>query len=449
MKIKERWLTSITIICILTGCNSENAIKKINSETSSPILTHVITLTPTITSTFTESPTSTLIPTPTSLGGSKGIVFTLYPRTYVGKNNIRGGSNIFFANYDGSNIHAITTDGLLGFTEVNGVSPDGKKILIKSSSDIYMRNNSHLYLANIDGSEINRLDKNVLQIYGSEWLPNGKIAYIGDNNIYLSNSNGSDIIKGKWQPEPGHFVFMLNGFSKDRFYFTDAKGSKGGSETPTDQFWMMSDESGVIEKLSEINTHNKPWSYIISPDGTTAVWFDESGMYGTGKIYLAPIRYSGLSMLIEENNRRLIVDSTLGSGFFINANINWSSDGSIIWIESQFDMSEHGSMKPLKFIYSYWDVKLSKLIEIPVLEMDNFSGDFGGLYTIISPDGKQVIYTDNGTYIGIINLSTMEISRKFGCTISNLCPDQPSHKQPNNWNDYENHLVANSIYWLP
>src|SRR3972149_2980577 len=91
------------------------------------------TLVPEPTATQTAAPTNS--PAPTQVGGASGrFIFTYQKDEFIASfPDLKGETNVFVANIDGTNLTPITR-GLEGFNYLKAVSPDGTKALIASAS---------------------------------------------------------------------------------------------------------------------------------------------------------------------------------------------------------------------------------------------------------------------------------------------------------------------------
>jgi hypothetical protein len=430
----------------MTSCG----LSKISGYTFTPTPTKTFTpsstptLTPTITPTATSSPTYTPTPTSTPVGGSGGLVFEYFPRGYSSVFNLRGGSNIFFANIDGSGLKPITTDGIRGYVYVAGVSPDGNQILMLSSPVVGNRNDSHLYIANLDGSGIKRLDTNTLQVRDALWLPNGKIAYIANNHIYLINPDGSDLSEDKWTSEYGHGLRWFNGFIQDRLFFMGFEQPNGVLYNPTSLWWMKIDGSGQVGAIVPFELGKNPSDLLFSlfsPDGTKAAWYD--GL--ENKLYVAPVLISDSDLTIDQDNKIEVpvpVDVETGGGV---PAFQWSPTSTFLWIRG----SQNSNTSLSEFTYYIWSAADSSVMKLPILEFTKLNY-FD--HVVISPDGRQILLQDHWDYIAILDLSTMELTRDFGCSVSKNCPAKPYNLDFSyysqcvpidgcNWID--------SVFWIP
>jgi hypothetical protein len=412
------------------------------TQTSTPSATH--TLTPT----STKTSTPTLTPTPTPWGGARGLVFTYKQRGYYSAFKLRGESNIFYASIDGSELKPITNNGLLGTSEVKGVSVDGTQVLIISSSDIWFRNNSHLYIANIDGSFISPLTKNISQVDDAAWLSNGKIAYIANNHIFIINPDGSGIIRDDWSHQPNHFPLRIEGISQNRLIFREAIGSLHPSYSPLGLMWMMMDGSGEVGEL-DYGGINRNLDITMSPDGNEVTWFDY--YIADRKVLYSTIVEGGTNIGIDNSNIKSVPFPQVEDGYVGDAYMQWSNDGKKLWIIRQFGVH----VGPGKYDYSknydffLWSEDEQKLYNFPEITIQDAKGGFWPIYDILSPDGGQVLLTDHGEYIAIVNLSTKQVSRELGCVLSTLCPPKPNLIQPNDWYAYERLLLIDSVFWVP
>ena len=418
--------------------------------TFTPSSTPTLTLTPSSTPTFTPSPTHTLSPTPTPSGGSDGLVFEYFRRGYSSDFDLRGSSNIFFANIDGSQLRPITTDGLQGYTKVAGVSPDGNRILLLSSPNIFFQNDCHLYIANLDGSGTIRLDTNTTQVEEAKWLPNGIIAYIANDHIYLINSDGSELSQDKWTTNLGQWPLRITGYSPNRLYFQVAKGIRSSGFRFGSRWWMKLDGSGLVGEIPRVIVNMGPLApveYEVSPDGTKAVWFDR-GVDRTLIVYIAPLSISDSNMTIDEKSKiKIPLPGGSNQNYVDWVDFKWSPTGTFLWIMESILSADPTPTNPYAFKITYiffiWNLADSSATELPILERENVTGGYFSVSTVLSPDGRQVLITDKEDYIAILNLSTMELFRKFGCSVSKACPDKPNV----NLNKY-NPLI-DTIFWLP
>jgi len=435
-------ITILGIISIfISSCGPSKLFGPTYTPTPSVILTPTSTststptFTPTSTATLTLSPTYT--PSPTLYAGSAGLVFNYYPLGYSSTFTLRGGSNIFFSNANGSGLKPITTNGLLGFTGVAGVSPDGNQILIKSCSDNWLEDDCHIYIANIDGSGVKRLDSNTLDVYDTEWLPNGKIAYIANNHIYLINPDGTDLSKDKWSPANGHFPVRITGYLQNRLLFEEAVGNLTNFTAGKLGFlwWMMTDGSGQVNDIMGLHPGEES---KISSDGTKIVDCDRMGQ----NCYIEPIIVSNSDITIEETKQYEI--PALPNDSNCDCTYIWSPKGTFLLIGGKIETGAG-----TKYTYYTWKIGDPSVTELTKLEFDNTNGNYGPLSIDISPDERQVLITDYADYIAILDLSTMKLSREFGCTISKTCPATPKLNQPFNLNAFAASRVIDSDFWLP
>src|SRR6266498_1306259 len=179
------------ISIIVASCSSNIPLTPIATSTSLPTAISTLTSTPTL----TPSPTWTPTPFPTSIGGTSGkLIFTYYKHFGCPENEIcgyekvfpdlKGDSNIFISNWDGTKLTPITKDGFKSFTFIEAISPDGKKLLVLSYSGA---KGADLYLVDLDNSDIKPqiIAHNLFPIsYGfgnarAAWIDNSSIVYIG------------------------------------------------------------------------------------------------------------------------------------------------------------------------------------------------------------------------------------------------------------------------------
>ena len=132
---KENIMKHVTLFLLFAFFFSSCAPAATLISTSTPTQT----ITPLPTATQTPSPTPTLIPTPTPIGGGSGKVMFILDKDSFEKifPDLTGDVNFFTSNADGTDLTPIT-NGLKGSYSMEGISPDGTKVLVASSGSLYI-----------------------------------------------------------------------------------------------------------------------------------------------------------------------------------------------------------------------------------------------------------------------------------------------------------------------
>lgn len=440
----KKLISIIFIAIFLSSCGPGKLFGPTITPSPTSTKTPTPTFTPTLTPSPTSTPTSTRTPTPTPFGASGGLVFNYYPRGYSNKFNLRGGSNIFFSNIDGSGLRPITTDGLMGFNEVKGVSPNGKQVLIISGTDKWVQENRRVYVANIDGSGTIRLDQNSLDSRDAIWLPNGQIAYIANNNMYVINPDGSNRIKAVFTNTRGFLVFSFSGYLKDRFFVFFSQFSNYFSSDSTFVRYYLLDGSGATGEMTTQRCD------IFSPDNTRCIWVEyvrNAEGWNEHHIYIAPLIISDSSITVDEDMKiEVPLPNKIDDHFNNPLDYSWSPTGTAVLIKTELIINNWNHRNYGFYIFN---VANSTLMEIPYHDFDDLFGGWIPYTMVLSPDGRQLLITDHMDYIALLNPFTMEISREFGCTVREICPDRPS-VEPNGYPDnYARLRIIDSVFWVP
>jgi hypothetical protein len=452
----------LALILFLSGCGPGQAL----GTTLTLLPTQIFTTTKTNTSTVTITPTKTPtpFPSPTKQGGSSGIIFIGNIPTF----NLKGNSNIFYINPDGSGLRPITKDGILGrIVWIEGISPNGTQILAISCPS--SNTNCHIYNINLDGSSIKRIDNNSSNTNESEWVGDNIIAYIANDQINFADNNGTNITIGKWIPQFGNFPSSIIGTIFDRVIFLEAK-HLGNGYSSVNYWWMKSDGSGEYGLLPRPVDPELFTEIKISPDGKNIIWEDcdnwekmkvppnypgsipTSGFmtvcYG-GKfrrLSIASTEIKDDNIII--NKERLKIYKTNMGSLYRSVFYEWSQDSNNVLISFMNDTTEYSktpnpySRVKQSFTYSYYlwsiinnsEIKLPLSITTPWLRFP--------VGTTISPDGKQVIIQDFDDYLSILDIPTMEYSEKIGCLLNIKCTHKPNVDQNFTYKNY-------GYYWLP
>lgn len=133
-------------------------------------------------------------------------------------------SELFIMDADGSNPTQLTTLPLYNFTPV--WSPDGQWIAFGHIATLYEP--AQLYIARFDGSNVQKLDENLYELWYIDWLPDSSgIIYQEYTTVYTIDTNGTDrsIIAdfSAYRPNPGPI---------DLYQSFDVRANKGTTITP-------------------------------------------------------------------------------------------------------------------------------------------------------------------------------------------------------------------------
>lgn len=424
--------------------------------TSAPAPTETFTPEPTATQTLV--PTPTITPAPTQVGGGSGrFVFTYKKDEFLaGFPDLKGETNVFVANIDGTNITPIT-NGLDGNNYIMGVSPDGNKVLITSTSNLQNKE-SNLYLVNLDSleSEPIKLADGLPNYYGNnstvKWVNDSQIVYVGQGevgfgiykinadganqtNIYKYNNDGEGNKPFEILTLSGEKIFWdtqattkLSSNSVNNKYYVWQSGLDGGERTPLE----LGGKQVIFENVFGPDL-------VFSPDGTKIAWV-EGATPESGPPYK---NYLHIASVSDMDNPYTIQTLT---GLLI---LKWFPDGSKILV---FDLMSVGT--PIEKTAEYYKQHpedlagsvndLYGVYEVPVssdsaIKNYNFTADtmgslnsnaFMDLYDI-SLDGRQIILStyeknDKGGYdaiLKLLNLETLTFSDVSGLTFANTAID--------------------------
>jgi hypothetical protein len=183
--------------------------------------------------TVTPLPSPTSTPAPVSLGGSNQILLGVaqcLPGEQAGCAYESLG--IYLSNPDGS-----VQQQLLGNGNINGLSPDGSKVLVSQPGADGGQTLSVLTLAGSKLLLLSAIYENEylcdLSRCGAIWLPDGKrVAFIAtlynEKNIFLVNADGSGMIQLTWPNSNSQPIYLYPAPSNDHIFW--AKGSAGVAE---------------------------------------------------------------------------------------------------------------------------------------------------------------------------------------------------------------------------
>jgi hypothetical protein len=373
------------------------------------------------------------------------LVFVLARAGYPRSINVSGARNVFFARPDGSGMYPITTNGLLGFIEIRGISPDRKRLLLQSSPDQFMRGASYLYIASIDGSGVTKLAA-ANNVNNALWLQRAdKIAYSDENHIYLLDPDEKTITTDRWEKPAGFFPYRVQYEFEDTVIFTTARGAPGRSirDDSCISQAMKTDGSGKVTPL------NVSFDFTVSPDKTRVIHG-----FGTGNttiFWIASIRKQGDSVVIDTSQEKQVPVDITGSITTV-----WSPDSSFLWIHQmigdgvlQKRFWRNGDQTENRFYI--WKIGEQQARQITKLTEKNpdwgypMFGDWA-----ISPDGKRVLFTHGGNYIAVFDLENDQVSLEFGCAIRGACPPEPTPVMggQNYWKFLES-VAFGSPIWIP
>jgi hypothetical protein len=277
----------IFIIALLIA-SCAPTLSEMPTQSSTNIVISTVTSTqamPTATQTFTPTP-------PPSPSGK--LIFTYFRGLDAGSlywrsgynslfPNLTGGANIFISNWDGSELEAITTNGLDGFSYVQDISPNGKKILVASFSG-YDTKFGNLYVINIDEKKAQKVIGYVTHPAGNvdfsgiaKWINNSRIAYTGfyggKNGIFSINEDGTELLTITAEASP-YKIFAID--PQSGIYW---RAMSGFSWEPHLR-WASID--GTQQKI--VGQDILKGSISMSPDGEFITWGSNAPKL-TSKIY--------------------------------------------------------------------------------------------------------------------------------------------------------------------
>lgn len=259
------------------------------------------------------------------------IVFDYYKSGYENDFPVlKGDSNVFASNLDGTNLTPIT-NGFMLYNHVAGVSPDGQKILIQTAPANYTtyEGTSGIYVVDLEtkGSEPIKLASGVFDLgrTTAAWLDNSHIVFIdlapGGMAIFSINIDGTDrkrisqrvsgILTGSLLLTNDKSRVFWEGFAEEgrRWYY------KG--------IWWTSIDGSEQSKLSQSGVDQDFHLESISPDGSMVVWTKLDDMtWKDCYIYVASIS--------EVDRPTAIKFNCYGS-----YNILWSPDSSKVFLDSE------------------------------------------------------------------------------------------------------------------
>ena len=248
------------------------------------------TVTPVPTATQTPSPTPTIVPTPTPIGGGSGKVsFTLDKATFEKTfPDLTGDVNFFTSNADGTDLTSIT-NGLKGTYTIEGVSPDGDKVLVASSGSLYIID---LGSGNTTPSKLARgLYEEYATGHVAKWIDNERIVFFDNgkdgSGIYVINVDGTNL--KKIGTPIGRFPGIVS-TDKTHVYwdasinetFKDETGSVYTYGEFSALWWANLDGSGSgpLKSNGKQIVTTDWYQYAFSHDGNSIAWIPVE--YGPG-----------------------------------------------------------------------------------------------------------------------------------------------------------------------
>jgi Tol biopolymer transport system component len=191
-------------------------------------------------------------------------------------------SEIFTANWDGSNLTQVTKNA--GRNATPDISRDGKKIVFISNRDT---EKMQIYVMNSDGSGVARLTKDdAVAFYNPQFSPDGKrIVYYSEkgdkkDQIWTMNADGSN--QTLLTNNIGHNIFPA--FSPDgkRIIFSSSnrETKEDGSYIDGSYVYTMNTDGSNLTKLDI-----KSYFARFSPDGKKIAYI--SGKFPETAIYIA------------------------------------------------------------------------------------------------------------------------------------------------------------------
>ena len=363
-------------------------------------------------------------------GGMKKIIFDYYRPGYEKDfPDLKGDSNVFASNLDGTDLAPIT-NGLMFDNQVTGISPDGQKILVQTMPANYTTDEgtSGIYvidLENKDGEPI-KVASGVFASATAAWLDNSHIVYIdlvpGGMAIFSINIDGTDR-KRISKPVPGILTgHLFLPADKSRVFWEGF--AQDGQYWNYEGIWWTSIDGSEQSKLSQSGIDKDFHLESISPDGSMAVWEVLDQKTGDCNIYTSSISNIDNPTVIKVK-------------CYDTHKILWSPDSSKVFMSSEgYIMEDLGFTNPNSaYILSTKDMTVSE-IKYPI---DNilFSVHVIGW----SPDSQSILVKISK----ILDNSSMAGIPGGGIKILNLDTKTFTDVLTNNISDD----YVRQVYWLP
>jgi len=363
------------------------------------------------------------------MGSSTGKLIFQYSKEGYEKDfpELKGNSNLFAVNLDGTNLTPVT-NGLLDYSALKGISPDGRKALLFFAPENYTatESTSILYVMDLESKDPQpiKLASGIFEsVYQTAtWLDNSHVVYIdqvpGGWAIFTINSDGTDPkrISQKVNGITPREVFVTADQSRVYWLGVDASSR---SWTHKGIWWTSIDGTQQEQLISFQSKFNLSFSLnSISPYGNMVIW-EHNTWSQTGReccsvrFALASDMDKATEIKLEPKNGPLVGPSP---------EYLWSSDESMVIINRQASSVPYNNETLLDsgqmFTLSVKDLKLKEiLLKTPDTMIRNPSVD------IIQwlPDGKNLLvrvtlekncqsyasaYQCSGGKIKILNLET-------------------------------------------
>lgn len=365
----------------------------------------------------------------TLVGNSTGKLIFQYAKEGYEKDfpELKGNSNLFTINWDGTNLTPVT-NGLLDYSALKSISPDGSKALLFFAPEKYTaaEGTSILYVIDLASQtpEPIKLASGIFELTykTATWLDNSHIVYIdqvpGGWAVFMINSDGTDSrrISQKVSGITPREVFVTA--DQSRVYWLGVDAATRGW-THKGIWWTSIDGTQQEQLLSFQGKFNRAFSLdSISPFGNMVVW-EHNTWSETGK-ECCSVRFALASAMDQATEVRL--EPKNGPLVGPSPEYLWSPDESMVIINRQASSVPYNNETIFDpgqmFMLSVKDLKLEEIVlKTPDNLINNPSVD------IIQwlPDGKSVLvrvtteancrsyasaYQCSGGRIKILNLET-------------------------------------------
>ena len=181
------------------------------------------------------------------------------------------GQHVYIMNADGSNVQRLVVNNLdINSEDYATWSPDGSKIAFVG----YTENASELYIVNVNGSgPVTQLTTSEIFKFNLAWSPDGnKIAFDTDDNIYTVNADGSGGLNlltsagdqntsPAWSPDGSQIAFYRKTILRDE---------NGANIGNVDGLFVMPSLGGTATSLNAPRSYSPSWGIVpaLDPDPT-------------------------------------------------------------------------------------------------------------------------------------------------------------------------------------